>query len=82
MKKHGHDNNVKEGHNNINKKHRHSSSAMEGLKYKGQHEKKHIHRSNAMEKHDSNARKKMNTIIAQRKNMNIVATQMKNMDII
>jgi hypothetical protein len=32
---------VREGHNNnINKEYRHSSSAMEGLKYKGQHWKK------------------------------------------
>jgi hypothetical protein len=48
MKKHGHINNVREGHkNNINKELRHSNSAMEGLGYEDNMKKKHIHRSNA-----------------------------------
>jgi hypothetical protein len=38
--------------------------------------RKPIPRNNAMEKNNSNARMKMNTIITQRKSMNIVATQM------
>jgi hypothetical protein len=59
MKKHGHDNNVREGHNNnINKEYRHSSRVMEGLKYKGQHGKKtHIEASNTNEEHGHNVKK-------------------------